>query len=156
MRTGRPPHKFIEPCQQDARQQQIWQRTEAERQHQQGAAPGRTGAERGCQRAVDQSAWQPAPQQAERKRLDNRLGRQEAPRQRLNETPEVLAGALGKGQRPRHPEQIETEGDQHQVGQQIEPEADRRLPVQRQAGGAERPGQRAGGGVGKDAAGIVG
>ena len=128
----------------------------SERQHQQRALSGRTGAQGGRQRAINQSAGQPAPQDAEREGLQHGRRRQEAPRQRLDVAPQVLTGAFGEGQCPGHAEQIEAERHQHQVGQQVEGEAYRRLPVQRQAGRAERAGQGAGGDVGENAPGVVG
>ena len=69
--------------------------------------------------------------------------------------PEFLAQALGKCQHPREAEKVKTQGDQYQMGQRVEEEAQRKIGGNCQPQPAKAAGNGAGKHVGEKAAGVV-
>jgi predicted transcriptional regulator len=139
--------------QQQSRQQQVRQGTQAEGQHQHRPLAGRTARQRSGERAIDEAAGQPTPQQAEREGLRDTAYRQESRRERLDTLPHALPAALQPGQGLRQAEQVDAHGDQHQLGEQIEPGLQTAQAADRLS---EQPGDKARGGVTGDAAEVVG
>ena len=70
--------------------------------------------------------------------------------------PQLLTETLGKRQCLRDADQVEAEGNEHQIGQHIKRDTHRQLAGERQAQPAERTGNGAGRRVADNAAAVVG
>ncbi len=132
------------------------QGAQPEGQHDGRAIDGRAAQQRRQQHAVDHATRDPAPQSAQRQRLELAVHGQQQLEQRLYAAPQQLARAFQVGQAAPHVHQVQAQRHQHQVGQPVEGQLQRGQPGQAGRALGQAAGQGAGHHVAADAARVVG